>query len=80
MAEQDARGALTVARAEGRAEGEASGEFKGKRAALLRLLGRAGIAATDEGLARIAACADAALLDRWIENVLGAKTIAEVLT
>jgi len=76
MAEQDARGALTVARA----EGEASGELKGKRAALLRLLLRAGIAVNSEALAQIEACADAAVLDRWLDNVLGAKTLAEVLT
>jgi predicted transposase/invertase (TIGR01784 family) len=76
MAEQDARGALTVARA----EGEASGELKGKRAALLRLLLRAGIAVNSEARAQIEACADAAVLDRWLDNVLGAKTLAEVLT
>jgi predicted transposase/invertase (TIGR01784 family) len=84
MAEQDARGALSVARAEGRLEGETKGELKGelkgKRAALLRLLARAGIALTGDDLARIEACAAPATLDRWIENVLGAKTAAEVLT
>jgi hypothetical protein len=30
--------------------------------------------------ARIQACTDIATLDRWIENVLGAKTAAEVLS
>jgi predicted transposase/invertase (TIGR01784 family) len=92
MAEQDARGALAVARVEGeargraegeakgRAEGEAKGELKGKRAALLGLLGRVGIAVTSEALAQIEACADAAVLDRWIGNTVGAKTLAEVLT
>jgi predicted transposase/invertase (TIGR01784 family) len=79
MAEQDARGALSVARAEGETRGELRGELKGKRSALLRLLSRAGIALTAEDLARIESCPDAASLDRWIENVLGAKTAAEVL-
>ena len=75
MAEQDARGALTVARSEGKLEGE----LKGKRSALLRILSRTGIAPFGEELARIEACTDAATLDRWIENAIGAKTLAEVL-
>ena len=80
MAEQDARGALAVAHQEGRMSGLAEGELKGKRDALLRLLARAGIALTDDDRARIQACADAAVLDRWVDNVLGAKTASEVLT
>jgi predicted transposase/invertase (TIGR01784 family) len=72
MAEQDARGALTLARKEGKNEG--------KRDTLLRLLARVGIPLTDGERARIAACADAATLDRWIDNVIGAKTAADVLT
>ena len=71
MAEQDARGALAVAQSEG--------ELKGERSALLRILSRTGIAPTGEELARIEACTDAATLDRWIENAIGAKTLAEVL-
>jgi hypothetical protein len=35
---------------------------------------------TEDELARIRACTDAALLDRWVENVLGAKTAADVLS
>ncbi len=76
MAEQDARGALAVARDEGVEEGE----LKGMRNALLRLLTRAAIALTDEERARIQSCTDTATLDRWIENVLGAKTAGEVLS
>ena len=83
MAEQDARGALSVARAEGeikgRAEGRAEGELQGRRATLVRLIARAGLAPTAANLARIEACADVATLDRWIENAIGAKTLAEVL-
>jgi hypothetical protein len=41
---------------------------------------RAGIAATDDEWARIEACRDAETLDRWIDNVFGAKTAADVLT
>lgn len=80
MAEQDARGALTVARQEGKLEGKLEGELKGKRDALLRLLGRAGIPLSAEERARIDACSEVATLDRWIENVLGAKTAADVLS
>lgn len=60
--------------------GKLEGERKGKRDALLRFLARAGIALTDEDRARIQACEDAATLDRWVDNVIGAKTIADVLS
>jgi len=70
--------------AEGKAEGEAEGEIKGKikakRGTLLRLLVRAGLVLTETERARIEACVDAEALDRWIDNVFGAKTAAEVLT
>jgi len=74
MAEQDARGALTVARQEGVVEGL----LAGKRAALLRVLSRAGLALTKDEHARIVACSDAATLDRWFDNALGAKIAADV--
>jgi hypothetical protein len=35
---------------------------------------------TEDDRARIQACEDPATLDRWIENVLGAKTAADVLS
>jgi predicted transposase/invertase (TIGR01784 family) len=76
MAEQDARGALAVAHQEGVEEGK----LEGKRDTLLRLLTRAGIVLTDEKRARVQACMDAAMLDRWAENVLGAKSTTDVLT
>ena len=76
MAEQDARGALTVARQEGVEEGE----LKGKRDALFRLFVRAGIALASDDRLRIEACSDVATLDRWVENILGAKTAADVLS
>ena len=87
MAEQDARGALSFAHRAGEAKGEARGRvegrveglLEGKRDALLRLLGRAGIALAPADRARIDACTDAATLDRWIEQVLGAKSAADVL-
>jgi len=75
MAEQDARGALSVAHEEGVEEGE----LKGKRDALLRLLARARIALADDDRERTQACSDIATLDRWLDNVFGAKTATSVL-
>jgi predicted transposase/invertase (TIGR01784 family) len=80
MAEQDARGALTVARQEGVEEGELKGELKGKRDMLLRLLTRAGIAVTEDDRARIQGCTDAAILDWWADNIFGAKTARDVFS
>jgi predicted transposase/invertase (TIGR01784 family) len=92
MAEQDARGALSVARQEGkdegiveghrsgRAEGHKSGLAEGKRDALLRLLARRGLALTEDDRARIAACSDVATLDQWFDNALVAKTATEVFS
>ena len=59
-------------------EGEVKGEVKGKRDALLRLLARAGISLAEDDRARIEACMDAETLDRWVENVLGAKSSRDV--
>jgi hypothetical protein len=61
-------------------EGELKGELKGKRDTLLRLLARAGISLSDDDRTRIQACTDAATLDRWVDNVLGAKTAIDVLS
>jgi predicted transposase/invertase (TIGR01784 family) len=58
----------------------AAGEIKGKRDTLLRLLARAGVTLTEDDRARIEACTDVATLDTWVDNVLGAKTIADVLS
>ena len=72
MAEQDERGAISLAHKEG--------ELKGGRDALLRLLARAGISLTDDDRVRIQACSDTATLDRWLDNLLGAKTATDVLS
>ena len=65
---------------DGKLEGLRDGELKGLRDALLRLMARAGLPLTDTDRARIQACDDVATLDRWVENVLGAKTTADVLS
>jgi len=58
--------------------GKVDGFREGKVEALLRLVARAGIPLTESDRKRIQACADPALLDRWIENILGAKSMADV--
>ncbi len=60
-------------------EGFRDGKLDGLREALLRLIARAGLTLTESDRARIQACEDAGTLDRWVENVLGAKTAADVL-
>ncbi len=74
MAEQDARGALTIARQEGKLEGK----LEGKREALLLLLAHRGIALAGEDRARIAACEDGALLEGWFQRALTAASAVEV--
>ena len=64
--------------AEGRAEGEAKGEVKGLKAALLKLIARAGLTLSEEERARIDGCDDPAVLDRWLDNAYGAKTAADL--
>jgi predicted transposase/invertase (TIGR01784 family) len=84
MAIQNERGALTMAERQGRLEGKREGRLEGgldaRRETLLRLLGRAEIALTEEDRGCIHACEEASTLDRWVDNVLGAKSAADVLT
>ena len=80
MAEQDARGALNVARQEGRQEGHKSGVADGKRAALLRLFSRRGLTLTEKEHARIVACTDDETLDRWFDSALVAASVGEALS
>jgi hypothetical protein len=61
-------------------EGELKGRLEDKRDTLLRLLARAGIALTEDEIARVKTCDDPARLDKWVDNVLGAKTAADVLS
>ncbi len=80
MAEQDERGAISLAHREGEHKGEIKGESKARRDTLVRLLGRGRIVIGDDDRARILTCEDTAILDRWVDNLLGAKTAADVLT
>jgi predicted transposase/invertase (TIGR01784 family) len=82
MAEQDARGALTVARQEGLAEGHksglAEGQAVGRRDFLRRILELRGITLSEEEQNRISRCADLGTLDQWLGKALAASTAAEV--
>src|SRR4051812_36176418 len=59
---------------EGKLDGLREGKLDGKRDALLRLLARKGILLTEDESARIQACTDVSLLDRWFDNALGARS------
>ncbi len=61
-------------------QGQNRGELSARRRTLLRLVARAGVALTENDRARIQGCADAATLDRWIDNAFGANAAADVLT
>jgi predicted transposase/invertase (TIGR01784 family) len=76
MAIQNERGALALAER----QGELRGKLEARRDTLLRLLVRAGLALTEEDRGRIQTCTDAVALDRWIDNVFGAKSAADVLS
>ena len=71
--------AKRAAELKGKLEGLRDGELKGLRDALLRLIARAGLPLSEDDRARILACDDAPTLDRWIENIIGAKAITDVL-
>jgi predicted transposase/invertase (TIGR01784 family) len=80
MAEQDARGALTLVEKEALVKGHKLGVTEGQHDMLLRRLERAGFVVTDAQRALIAACTDPATLDRWLDRAYTAKTVAEVLS
>jgi hypothetical protein len=71
---------LREGRLDGLREGRLDGLREGKREALIRMLSRAGIALSDEDRLRIQTCEDTATLDRWLDNVLGARTAADVFS
>lgn len=75
MAEQDARGALVVARR----EGVESGLAQGTAEATLTVLAARGIAVDSETRARIVECTDAAALTRWLARAVTADSAAEVI-
>lgn len=90
MAEQDARGAISIALKDGMEQGLnigikqgiekgiEQGEALGKRSSLLKLLTRAKIELDPAQRAQIDACNDVALLDQWFDRALGASSADDV--
>jgi predicted transposase YdaD len=65
-------------RAQGRADGLEQGEVKGLRAAITHVLGARSLALSELGRARLASCADVAVLTAWLERAATAASEAEV--
>ncbi len=78
--ERAQRERFRAGRLAGKIEGFRAGELNAKRDVLFRLAARAGVTLTEADRARVLACTDRASLDRWIDNVVGAKTAADVLS
>jgi hypothetical protein len=72
MAEQDARGALTVAHQEGETVGTAK--------AILAVLAARGLAVDEAVRARIRACSDGALLNRWLVRAVTVSSASDVVS
>ncbi len=83
MAEQDARGAITVAIQEGEARGlvrgKAEGDVAGRAAAVLLFLEARGLAISAEQRQAIAECTDAARLGLWISRAATVASTADLL-
>ncbi len=54
------------------------GELRSRREILLRMLSRAGLMISDEDRKSVMECSSALTLDRWIDNLFGAKTPGDV--
>ena len=63
----------------GESRGEARGVAQGEARALIQVLAARGLALTDAHRARILACTDAAMLDRWVARAVTAATVDDVL-
>jgi len=68
----------TEVRREERAKGKAEGKAEGKADSVLRVVGARGLGVTDEQRARILACQDPELLDRWLVQAVTASSTAEL--
>ncbi|EYF07905.1 hypothetical protein [Chondromyces apiculatus] len=64
---------------EGKAEGLREGRAEGLREALMEFCARTGVTLTAPARERIAACSDADMLKRWIDNALTARTAEDLL-
>jgi len=80
MAEQDERGRISFAHRQGEHKGKIEGKIEAKIAAILAVLAARGVAVSDEVRARIEACKDAAVLDRWIVRAATAASAEEIFS
>lgn len=74
MAEQDQRGVISQAKAEGRVEGEVAGVAKSVAA----ILDARGFALNPEDRERILACSDLAVAERWLRVALTVTSLHEL--
>ena len=74
MAEQDERGRITFAQR----QGEHRGRIEAKVAAILAFLAARGVTVSDEVRARVEACKDSAVLDRWIVRAATSASAEEM--
>jgi hypothetical protein len=58
--------------------GLADGEVKGEAKSIIRVLQRRGLVPTDAEREQIAACADAAQLDVWLDRALTARSVSDL--
>lgn len=66
-------------REQGLEQGLEQGRLQGHREVLLRFLARAGLRPSPEEAGKIEACTELARLDRWIDQSVAARTVAEAL-
>jgi hypothetical protein len=69
---------VTALEARGEARGKALGEALGEARLLLRTLEKRGVAVDEATRARVTACTDTAVLDRWFDRALTATSLDEV--
>ena len=65
--------------AEGITRGITEGVVEGKVDTLLKLLSRRGLPVTDDQRGRISTCVDLAIVDGWLDRLLMASSVDELL-
>jgi predicted transposase YdaD len=67
-------------REEGRAEGLAKGQAKGLAAAVFKVLDRRGVDVDDDSRERIESCADADVLEAWLDRAFVVAKASDLFT
>jgi hypothetical protein len=71
--------AMAARERDGRIAGERNGRIEQARVSLLRVLARRALQVSDAQRAQIAACDDAATLERWLDRAIDAASASDVL-